>query len=103
MESERNGQIAREAALAQRIDNDPQLAVLPELYERLPQGEWYLVGGAVRDLLLDRGQVKDLDLVVRHVRLDDVTAALESRGKVDLVGRNFGVLKFWPAGASGEA
>ncbi len=103
MENERNGQFDREAALARRINSDPQLAALPALYDRLPQSEWYLVGGAVRDFLMDRGQIKDFDLVVRRAQLDEVTGVLEERGKVDLVGRNFGVLKFWPKSEAGAA
>jgi len=96
MESERGGQFSREAAIAQRINSDPQLAVLPRLFDRLPDSEWYLVGGAVRDFLLGRDKIKDFDMVVRHAQLDEVTGVLESQGKVDLVGRVFGVLKFWP-------
>ncbi len=103
METENGGQFDREAALARRINSDPQLAVLPSLYDKLPESEWFLVGGAVRDFLLDRGEIKDFDLVVRHARLDEVTGVLEGQGKVDLVGRNFGVLKFWPRTGSGEA
>ncbi len=58
-------------------------------------GEWYLVGGAVRDLALQR-PIKDVDLVVRGLPIDQVRAALERHGRVDLVGKHFGVLKFLP-------
>ncbi|HUJ80028.1 MAG TPA: HD domain-containing protein [Nitrospiria bacterium] len=58
-------------------------------------GDWYLVGGAVRDLALQRS-TKDIDLVVRGLPIDRVRAALERHGRVDLVGRHFGVLKFLP-------
>ena len=58
-------------------------------------GEWHLVGGAVRDLALQR-PIKDIDLVVRGVPIDRVRAALERHGRVDLVGKHFGVLKFLP-------
>jgi len=58
-------------------------------------GEWYLVGGAVRDLALQR-PTKDLDLVVRGLPIERVRAALERHGRVDLVGKHFGVLKFLP-------
>jgi len=96
MESEPGSRFDKELALAQRINSDPRLSFLPDLYEKLPQAEWYLVGGAVRDFLMSRGSIKDYDLVVRHVGLEEVTSVLESRGNIDLVGRNFGVLKFWP-------
>jgi poly(A) polymerase len=58
-------------------------------------GEWFLVGGAVRDLALRR-PIKDVDLVVRGLPIDRVRAALERHGRVDLVGKHFGVLKFLP-------
>jgi tRNA nucleotidyltransferase/poly(A) polymerase len=58
-------------------------------------GEWCLVGGAVRDLALQR-PIKDLDLVVRGLPIDRVRDALERYGRVDLVGKHFGVLKFLP-------
>ena len=58
-------------------------------------GEWFLVGGAVRDLALRR-PVKDIDLVVRGLPLEEVRGALERHGRVDLVGKHFGVLKFVP-------
>lgn len=109
MENERGERpkFDKEAELAGRIGREARLSFLPDIYRELPQSEWFLVGGAVRDLLMGRGQVKDFDLVVRHARLEDVTSFLEGRGKVDLVGRNFGVLKFWPEmdappGPSGE-
>ena len=41
--------------LAALVEKEPQLAFLPRLYEALPQAEWYLVGGAVRDLMMGRG------------------------------------------------
>lgn len=58
-------------------------------------GEWYLVGGAVRDLALQH-PTKDLDLVVRGLPIERVRAALARHGRVDLVGKHFGVLKFLP-------
>jgi tRNA nucleotidyltransferase/poly(A) polymerase len=58
-------------------------------------GEWYLVGGTLRDLALKR-PIKDIDLVVRALPLERVRAALERHGRVDLVGKHFGVLKFVP-------
>ena len=60
-------------------------------------GDWHLVGGAVRDLALGR-PTKDLDLIVRGLPIDRLRAALERHGRVDLVGKHFGVLKFAPKG-----
>lgn len=94
-ETDRSG-----AAVAAVID-DPSLAPLREAWESLPDAEWYLVGGAVRDALLGRDAArKDNDFVVRNVELESVKRALEGAGKVDLVGSRFGVLKFTPSGAT---
>jgi tRNA nucleotidyltransferase (CCA-adding enzyme) len=52
----------------------------------------YLVGGSVRDALL--GNIpKDLDIEVYQTNLDDLVKILEKVGKVDQVGRSFGVIK----------
>lgn len=66
------------------------------------QAQVYLVGGAVRDLLLER-PTKDFDLVIRGVAIKNLEKWLASRGQVNLVGKNFGVFKWQPAGWSGEA
>ncbi len=62
-----------------------------------PKAEIFVVGGAVRDHLLGL-PVKDYDLVVRHVPMDDLAATLEPLGKTDIVGKRFGVIKFRPQG-----
>lgn len=89
---------AFERGFAERIKADPQLAFLPELFERFPKSEWYLVGGSVRDFLLQRGEQKDFDFVVRNVALQELEDVLSKMGSVALAGRNFGVLKFVPEG-----
>jgi tRNA nucleotidyltransferase (CCA-adding enzyme) len=56
-----------------------------------------IAGGAVRDWLL--GEVsKDLDVEVFNCSWDRLITILESLGKVDLVGKSFGVAKFHIAG-----
>jgi len=77
------------AALAK----DARLAFIARVQQAVPEAEWFVVGGAVRDVLLGR-PVKDLDLVVRRASLEKLTAALDALGSVSLVGRDFGVLKF---------
>jgi tRNA nucleotidyltransferase (CCA-adding enzyme) len=52
----------------------------------------YLVGGCVRDWLLGEPQ-KDYDVEVFGLRIDQLARALERWGRVDLVGRSFGVVK----------
>ena len=66
-----------------------------KLFRLFPQGEFFLVGGGVRDLVLGR-DVLDLDIVVRGVSLKDLEQALTSLGKVQYVGKAFGVFKLIP-------
>lgn len=55
-------------------------------------GTPYLVGGCVRDLVLGR-DVKDFDIEVHNISLDDLQSCLEKFGPVLLVGKQFGVLR----------
>ena len=73
------------------------------LKQAFPKAEIYLVGGAVRDALLNIKKNKDLDFVVRNVSLDDLQATLSDLGWVELLGKNFGVLKFKPRLESGQS
>lgn len=70
---------------------------LVKISEQFPRAQIYVVGGAVRDFLLGRSS-KDLDFVVRGVPAEELEKFLETLGKINLVGRNFGVFKFVPAG-----
>ncbi|MBI4434803.1 hypothetical protein HY635_03260, partial [Candidatus Uhrbacteria bacterium] len=87
----------RLAALGARLESDPSFAFLRELTAEHADAEAYLVGGIVRDASLGR-DAKDYDFVVRGVSADALRAFLAARGRVDLVGRNFGVFKFLPSG-----
>lgn len=64
---------------------------------RVPGAEVLLVGGAVRDAALAR-PAKDVDVLVRGVALSAIERALRGSGRVDRVGRRFGVLKWMPRG-----
>jgi tRNA nucleotidyltransferase (CCA-adding enzyme) len=55
-------------------------------------GATYLVGGAVRDLILGRA-VKDLDIEIHGLELHAVETLLRLFGQVDLVGKSFGVFR----------
>lgn len=59
------------------------------------QGEIYAVGGSVRDLILEK-PLKDLDLLVRHIKIDELVQILKKCGYTNLVGKSFGVIKFFP-------
>jgi len=52
-----------------------------------------VVGGAVRDALLEL-PVKDFDLEVYGISYERLSEFLASRGRIDLVGKSFGVVKF---------
>lgn len=70
---------------------------LAALETHFPEGEIYLVGGAVRDLLLGR-ETKDFDFLVRGIPAEKLRDFLKLHGKVNWVGKNFGVYKFAPHG-----
>lgn len=63
------------------------------LFIKLFGREVYAVGGFVRDCL--RGILsEDVDILITRVPLEDIIAKLEGHGKVDLVGKSFGIVKF---------
>ena len=64
-------------------------------------GKIYQIGGAVRDEFLGKVS-KDLDLIITGIDLDELQELLTKHGKVNLVGKSFGVLKFNPTGEEGE-
>jgi tRNA nucleotidyltransferase/poly(A) polymerase len=78
------------------IGSRPEFAFAEEIAAAFPKARTFLVGGAVRDALLKR-ETKDFDFVVAGVTVKDLEAFLAARGQVDMVGRTFGVLKFWPS------
>ncbi len=55
-------------------------------------GVIYLVGGSVRDLILEL-PVKDLDIEVHTISLQQLEAILKRYGHVNIVGKAFGVLR----------
>jgi len=70
--------------------------------KKLPKkAEVFVVGGAVRDVLL-RKSTKDIDIVVRNVAPRTLQQTLKSMGPVELVGKTFGVFKWMPRGWKGE-
>lgn len=73
----------------------PELAFIKALAKKYPKAEFFLVGGMVRDLLLNKDS-QDFDFVVRHIPIKKLEGELARLGKVSLVGKNFGVLKFVP-------
>ncbi len=55
--------------------------------------EVYAVGGYVRDLI--RGiPSEDVDILITHHSVEDIIKKIQTYGKVDLVGKSFGIIKF---------
>jgi tRNA nucleotidyltransferase (CCA-adding enzyme) len=76
---------------------------LRRLAERLRAagGRAYLVGGSVRDHLMGL-PVKDWDVEVFGLPVDALRRVLEAEGRVNAVGRSFGVLKWRAPGLADE-
>jgi tRNA nucleotidyltransferase/poly(A) polymerase len=58
-------------------------------------GEVYIVGGAVRDHYMNI-EPKDIDLLITNIPYQTVLDNLYLYGKVDEVGKSFGIIKFKP-------
>ncbi len=63
------------------------------LFVRLFGADVYAVGGYVRDLVRGRPS-PDVDILVARHPLDAIVRKLGRRGRVDLVGKSFGIIKF---------
>ncbi len=87
------------ARLTELVDSEPEFAFAKELGEAFPEACVYLVGGSVRDIVLDRPS-KDYDFIVTGVGPAALEKFLGERGGVNLVGRSFGVFKFKPEESS---
>ena len=69
---------------------------LREILEKiqLAGGQGLVVGGSVRDYLIDPNiEPKDLDVEVYRLPVDELVELLQGYGKVDQVGKSFGVIK----------
>lgn len=73
----------------------PQFPFVRKLFLAFPSAEMYLVGGAVRDMILGQ-PTSDYDFVVRNIPITTLQRFLKKHGSVRLVGKKFGVLKFLP-------
>lgn len=78
------------------INADLIALVTPVLNELNTNGyEPLIVGGAVRDALLGI-KPKDIDIEVYNISLEELEQILLKYGRVDAVGKAFGILKFKP-------
>jgi len=74
-----------------------EFSFVKKMLKQFPQAKIYLVGGAVRDDLIERS-TKDFDFVVAKVAAKELEKFLSELGEVNLVGKSFGVFKFVPKG-----
>jgi len=88
-----DGKIA--AKFNRTLEKEGILALAKKMAKEFKGAEMYAVGGAVRDIILGR-PVKDIDVLVRKIKINDLEKFLVKSGKVDLVGKRFSVLKFTP-------
>jgi tRNA nucleotidyltransferase/poly(A) polymerase len=54
----------------------------------------YIVGGYVRDSILGYAKDEGIDVLITHFSVEDIIDRLKPYGKVDQVGKSFGVIKF---------
>lgn len=77
------------------ISTDRQLSFVEDFLREHSEAELYLVGGAVRDLLMKRRMLDvDFDFVIRKLPSEQIEKWFGKRGTIDFVGRTFGVYKF---------
>ena len=93
MKSFRN--FLNEEALDKALSPDVRSAIIDK------GGKIYQIGGVVRDEMLGKVS-KDLDLLVVGIDIKELGKIIEPFGKVNLVGKSFGVLKFKPEGSTEE-
>lgn len=55
-------------------------------------GKVYIVGGTVRDYLLNNKQSHDIDVEVYHLSYDELKVVLEAFGKVNTYGKSFAIM-----------
>ncbi|MGQ9619102.1 MAG: HD domain-containing protein [Candidatus Aminicenantia bacterium] len=64
-----------------------------DLFVSLFKENIFCVGGYVRDLIRENPS-KDIDILVINTPLEEIEKKLSIHGKVDIVGKSFGVIKF---------
>lgn len=75
-----------------RLTRHPHVKKLSDAFASFRDARIFLVGGCVRDALLNRS-VKDLDVVIAGMPVAELERTLASLGTVDTVGGRFAVLK----------
>lgn len=65
-----------------------------DIFIRLFNENAHIVGGYIRDSLLGCAKDEGIDLLISRHPVEEIVDKLKPLGKVDLVGRSFGVIKF---------
>lgn len=81
------------------LHQHPDFVFLRYFQAQFPQASLFVVGGAVRDILLGKADDPDIDLLVRGTSAARLKDFLRPFGDVEEVGKHFGVLKFRPQGS----
>jgi tRNA nucleotidyltransferase/poly(A) polymerase len=84
-----------------KINKEKEYRFLIDFIAKYEKAEVYFVGGLVRDLILmqfrkSNSKMKDIDIVIRNIDANEIENFLCKYGKVNLVGKTFGVFKFVP-------
>jgi tRNA nucleotidyltransferase/poly(A) polymerase len=87
--------------IEQHIQQNKRLKFTARLLKTYPKSRVYVVGGAVRDWLVGR-PTKDIDIVISGIRPLELEKFLARIGRVNLVGKVFGVYKVVPHGYRGK-
>ncbi len=94
------GAIPPEARVAAFVVSERKLTWISLFFADFPNADVYLVGGALRDVILGT-LPEDIDIVVRNVDIAHLQRWLTRHGACELVEKRFGTLKFTPHGMGG--
>lgn len=81
--------------------SQPEFAFLEKIMTDFDDVEVFLVGGAIRDILIER-EAYDFDFVVRNIEPSALEDFLVTFGKLVYVGKQFGVYKLRPYDSDNE-
>lgn len=84
-----------------RLEKWRHVPFISTLLRQLPTADIFLVGGMVRDAMIDR-TTKDIDIVVRGATRNNIEKQLKALGEVNFVGKKFGVYKLKIKNVPGE-
>jgi tRNA nucleotidyltransferase/poly(A) polymerase len=89
----------QEERILKKIADQPALFFIDDFLSEHPEAELFLVGGAVRDAILNRTMNEiDFDFVIRGLAPKQLEHWFGAFGELNLVGQHFGVYKFMPTG-----